>query len=87
MLKLGKRRVSSGMRDMEMAPCLRKIGERLLRRRSLAGIGVALRPGAMAVGELHFWRRSSSDTLNIWRGLRFMKLATKTSGIWAMRVL
>jgi hypothetical protein len=31
--------------------------------------------------------RSSSDTWNIARGFRFMKLATKTSGIWPMRVL
>jgi hypothetical protein len=31
--------------------------------------------------------RSSPVTLNMDRGLRFMKLATKTSGIWPMRVL
>lgn len=31
--------------------------------------------------------RSSSLTLNMDRGFRFMKLATKTSGIWLMRVL
>ena len=33
------------------------------------------------------WRRSSSETLNMERGFRFMKLATNTSGIWPMRVL
>ncbi len=31
--------------------------------------------------------RSSSDTWNMARGFRFMKLATNTSGIWSMRVL
>jgi hypothetical protein len=31
--------------------------------------------------------RSASETWNMARGFRFMKLATNTSGIWPMRVL
>ena len=64
---------------------------RYSRRRS--GVSRVFRPEHSTYAPAAPWKltstslRSSSETLNISRGFRLMKLATKTSGICPMRVL